>query len=242
MSAALMTAPIAEPSPRFRARATGLFWLLTMITGTVAMAVSTKLIAGGDAATTAANIVGNESLYRFGMAANLVATICYLAATLFVYDLLKPVNRNLSLGAAFFSLAGCALSGLGFVFYLAPLIVFENVNGFSVEQMQTLSRVFLRLNEQAANVAFVFFGLHCALVGRLIYRSRFLPRFVGVLMLCAGLGWMTGAFANVLAPQFARSLFPWIMLPGVVGEGSLTLWLLIAGVNVARWNEQAAAQ
>lgn len=81
-----------------------------------------------------------------------------------------------------------------------------------------------------------FFGFYCLLIGYLILKSTFLPRRLGALMLFAGLGWLT-----FLSPALAKDLSPYNFLPGVIGEGLLTLWLLIAGVNEARWKEQASA-
>ncbi len=81
----------------------------------------------------------------------------------------------------------------------------------------------------------VFFGFQCLLVGYLIFRSTFLPRIFGALMGLAGLGWLT-----FLWPPLANSLSPWNLAPGMLGEGSLIVWLLVKGVNVQRWKEQAS--
>lgn len=93
--------------------------------------------------------------------------------------------------------------------------------------------MFLRLYTQTYDVGLVFFGFYCFLIGCLVLRSTFLPRTPGVLMVIAGLGWLT-----FFVPPFAQGLQPWILLPGVIGEGILTLWLLVFGVNAKRWNEQ----
>ncbi|MEO8136416.1 MAG: DUF4386 domain-containing protein [Betaproteobacteria bacterium] len=238
-----MPESLAGSSPRFTARMAGFFWLMTAVTGSLAL-VGDRSIVAGDAAATAANIVAHESSFRLGLAANIVATVCYLAATVLVYHLLKPVNRNVSLLAAFFSLAGCAVSGLNFVFYLAPLAVLggaQYLSAFTIEQLQALALTFLRLRAQAFYVSHVFFGLHCLLVGALILRSTFLPRFVGALMTFGGLGWLTMSFANLLSPPLGRSLDPYILAPGAIGEITLSLWLLLMGVNVQRWKERAGA-
>jgi hypothetical protein len=92
--------------------------------------------------------------------------------------------------------------------------------------------MFLKVRFEANNLGLVFFGLHCLGVGYLVVRSTFLPRIIGALMLLAGFGWLT-----FLLPPLAQSLAPFNMLPGAVGELSLTLWLLIKGVNVPRWHE-----
>src|SRR5262245_26884047 len=123
MSTAYMTEPIAEPSPRFTARMGGFFWLLTFLTGMTALIVGGRFVVPGDPAATAAGILAHEPQFRLGMVANLVAAACYLAATLFVYELLKPVDRSLSLLAAFFSLMGCAVGAVSGFLQLAPLVV-----------------------------------------------------------------------------------------------------------------------
>ena len=82
----------------------------------------------------------------------------------------------------------------------------------------------------------VFFGFYCLLIGYLICRSTFLPRILGALMAFASLGWLT-----FLSPPLAKSLYPYNLAPGIIGEGSLTLWLLVVGVNVPRWQERADA-
>src|SRR6266576_2655044 len=123
MSSAVMMERIAEPSPLFKARTAGFFWLMTFLTGGFAMFVGGSFAVSGEATATAANILANEPSFRLGIAADLIATACYLAATLLVYDLLKPVNRNLSLLAAFFSIVGCAIGPFSMLFQLASLVV-----------------------------------------------------------------------------------------------------------------------
>ena len=175
---------IAEASPRLKARIAGVFYLLTFVTGAFAMvSVSGRLVA------------------------NLIATACYIAVTLLFYDIFKPVNRNVSLLAAFFGLVGCAFGALS-SFHLAPF----DIN------------------------ALVFFGFYCLLIGYLIFRSTFLPRILGVLMAVGGLGWLT-----FLSSPLTNYLSPYNMAPGILGEGALTLWLLVMGVNAQRWKEQASA-
>ena len=177
---------MAQASPRFMARVAGVFYLLTFLTGGVALFVRGRL----------------------GFAAGLIAGACYIVVTLLFYYLFKPVNRSLSLLASFVSLLGCAIG---------PLSLF--VHAFS--HISPL----------------VFFGFYCLLIGYLIFRSTFLPRILGVLMAIAGLGWLT-----FLRPQLANYLSPYIFVPGLLGEGSLTLWLLVVGVDVQRWKEQASVR
>jgi len=94
----------------------------------------------------------------------------------------------------------------------------------------------LRWNPQGVDIAIVFLGLFCILIGYLIFRSAFLPRILGALMAIAGLGWLT-----YLSPQLANYLSPYNLAAGLLGQASLCLWFLIFGVNSQRWKQQAGA-
>lgn len=225
-------------SPLLKARMGGFCWLMCFLTGIFPLIVSGRLVVPLDAAATAANLLAHEAFFRSGTAALLMSTAFYVGATLFVYELLKPVNRTISLLAAFFSLVGCAIGAVSCLFDFVPFVLLKGapyLSAYTTEQLQALSYAFLVVRAEANNIGLVFFGLHCLGVGYLILRSIFLPRLVGALMVAAGLGWLTFLF-----PTFANSLAPYNMLPGAIGELSLTLWLLVKGVNVQRWNEQAS--
>jgi hypothetical protein len=239
MNTPVMTERIAEASPRPRARITGVVYLLYFLTAVCGEFFMRGLVVSGDAAATATNILAHESLFRLGFATGLISTACYVALTALFYDLFKPVNRSLSLLAAFFSLVGCAILAFGSVFQLAPLVVLgggQYLSVFKVEQLRALALMFLELNAQAGNICVVFFGVYCLLIGYLIFRSTFLPRILGLPMALAGLGWLT-----FLSPPFANHLSPYNLVLGFLAELALMLWLLVMGVNVQRWKEQASA-
>ena len=236
-----MTPSIAEPSPRFQARMAGLIALITT-TSAFAIFVRSRLVVFGDAAATAHNIQAHELLFRLGLAGDVIALL-YIAYTLLLYNLLKPVNRSLSLLAAFFSLVGCAMGAVNCLLQIAPLVVVENapsLSAFTVEQLQGLALLLLKLHAQGYTIGMVLFGCYNLLVGYLIFRSTFLPRTLGVLLAISGLCYLINCFAIFLAPDFAAHLLPYIMLPGG-SELLLALWFLMVGVNVQRWYEQAGA-
>jgi Domain of unknown function (DUF4386) len=233
MSAAVMM----EASPHPRARITGVVYLLYFLTAVLGTFFTRGIVVSGDAAATANNILAHQALFRLGSAIGLIWTALYIAVTALFYDLFKPVNRSLSLLAAFFSLVGCAILAIADLFHLAPLVVLGGAqysSVFTVEQLRALAFMFLELDGQAVNICFVFFGFYCLLIGYLIFRSTFLPRILGVLMAIAGLGWLT-----FLAPPLANYLSRCILVLGFLAELSLCLWLLVMGVNVQRWKEQA---
>ena len=179
---------IAEASPRPRSRITGVVYLLYFLT-----AVSAEVFVGR----------GRHVVYD---AVNLIAYAFYITVTLLFYYMFKPVNRSLSLLAAFSSLAGCANDVLSLL-NLAPY----------------------RIN------SLVFFGPYCVLIGYLIFMSTFLPRILGVLMAFAGLGWL------IFLLPLANHLSTYLKALGFLAELSLCLWLVVKGVDVQRWKEQASA-
>jgi hypothetical protein len=236
-----MTKRITEASPRFTARVAGVFYLLTILTRMfVEIFVRNRMVVSDDAAATATNIMAHEPLFRLGFAADIIAFASYIALTALLYELFKPANRSVSLVAAFFSLAASVVQAISSLFHLAPLVLLGGapyLRVFTVEQLQALALVFLRLRAAAYhNIGLVFFGVYCLLVGILILRSTFLPRILGVLMGLAGL-----SYVLFLSPPLARSLQPYILAFPGVGQIALTLWLLVMGVNVPRWKEQASA-
>jgi hypothetical protein len=236
---------IAARSPRFKARIAGVLYLIIIVAAAFAeVFVRGSLIENGNAAATAANILAHELLYRLGGAADLITFACDAAVALILYELLKPVSGSLSLLAAFFRLMHVAIVGVNTLNHFAALVLLRgahSLTAFQTDQWQALALVSLRLHAQGYNIALVFFGIHCLLIGYLISRSAFLPRILGALMAIAGLCYLTNSFANFLSPAFAARLYPYILMPAGVAELSLCLWLLVMGVNVPRWNEQARA-
>jgi hypothetical protein len=231
---------IAETSPRLKARIAGVLYLLTILTGIFAQGfVSERLVVYSDAAATAANIMAHKSLFQWGFTVYMIEMACDVATTALFYHLLKPVNRSVSLVAAFLSLVGCAIKTFGRVFYIAPVFVLGGAHYLSVfkpEQLQALALLFLRVNEQAAGMALAFFGFSAILKGYLIARSTFLPRILGVASMVAGVGWLT-----FLSPTLGNQLFLYIAAFGILVALAQIVWLLVFGLNEQAWNKQAAA-
>jgi hypothetical protein len=232
---------VAESSPRFKARMAGVCEALEGLTSAFGQVfVLGRLIVPGNAAVTAANILGQERLFWLGFTSSLLGVAFHIAWTFLFYELFKPVSRGLSLLAAFVGLVVCGIQALTGVLYLAPMLVLQggtSMSGFTTEQLQSLAYVFLKLNGQAFNTDLVFFGFWCVLTGYLIFRSTFLPRSLGVLLTISGLGWVT-----YLSPPLAQHLFfPFIAAASALGEIPLELWLIVMGVNAQRWKEQANA-
>jgi hypothetical protein len=214
-------------------------YLLYFLTAIPGQLLIRGIIVSGDAAATATNILAHERLFQLSMAVGLIATALYIAVTAFFYGLLRPVNKTVCLLAAFFSLVGCAIQAFGNVFQAAPFVILEGqpyLRVFKLDQLQAMALMFIKLNDQAANIYLVFLGLFNLLIGGLIFKSTFLPRILGVLMALSGLGWLL-----ILSPSLANYLLAYIEVLGVIAEAFLMLWLLVKGVDVQRWKEQAIA-
>ena len=240
-----MTDRTIESSPQLYARIGGALYLLIIVIGLFEEAfVRDKLIVSGDAAATANNIMASESLWRFHIAAELFLLMCAIALLTILFVLLKPVSRELTLLALFFNLVSISLeaaTAMYLVVALFPLGTAAYLKAFSPEQLYAMATLSLKSHGYGFGVSLLFFGCFCVIIGRVIYRSGFLPKAIGALMQIAGLCYLTDSFALVLSPAFANRLFPAILLPAFVGEASFCFWLLLKGVDVQRWKEQASA-
>src|SRR5438309_4255150 len=194
----------SELSPQFKARAAGGLWLLCIISGMAGFVVGAPLIVANDATATAANILAKESLFRLGFVADLISGLSYVGVTAFIYYLLRPVSRSLSLLGALFGLAGVAIGGASWVIHLTPLLLLHGdqyLTVFTTSQLQALSLAALKLQMQVFPIGMVFFGIQCMSIGYLVARSTFLPRVLGLLLTIGGTCYVLASFAYFLTPS-----------------------------------------
>src|SRR3989441_9313742 len=228
-----MTDLIATASARQLARTAGGLYLANIVLGFFAIGfVPATIFVAGDASATAHNIQANEGLYRLGIVAHVVILATNVPLAVIFYDLFKVVNRRLSLLVVFFTLVGTAVEGANLLNQFAPLMLLgggHSLSVFTPEQLQALA--YMPLDPQAVSydIQQVFYAYYLLAAGYLVFRSTFLPRTVGVLLAIGGLCYLTYSFAYFLAPGFAASLFPYIQVPSLIGEGSLTLSLIVIG-------------
>ena len=225
-----------EASIRFKARVAGFFYFLLFPFGALSLLARRGLVIKGDAAATAAGLLSHETSFRLGVAGDLLAVLSYAVVTALFYELFKPVNKSVALIAAFLSLVGCSIQAFACAFQLAPFVALGGEPYLSVikaDQLQALAYMSLKMYGPAYKIGLVFFGLYNLLNGCLILRSTFLPRFLGVFMVIAGL-----PFLVFLLP-LGKNLSPFAVAPAALGEGLLLVWLLVKGVNAQKWTEQA---
>jgi hypothetical protein len=239
-----MTNRSIESSPQPYARLGGLLYLILIVLGFFGQFVLGRVIVSGNAAATAANLTSMESLWRFGIGAEVVALICVVGLATIYFLLLRPVSRELNLLATFVRLIGIAVEAvvtLNLLAALLPLGKAESLKAFTQEQLYALTNLAIKSHSQGYALALLFFGACFLVHGHLIYKSGFLPKVLGILIQIAGTCYLTNSFAVFLAPALEDRIFPIILLPAFVGEASLCLWLLLKGVNVQRWKEQVSA-
>lgn len=206
------------------------------------MFVRGELIVWGDPTATAQRILASESLWRFGAAANLFYLLCAVVVTLILYVLLRPVSRDVALLAVLFNLVSIAVEASGrvhLVSALAALRSAESLAAFTPAQVHALAYLSLQAHGRSFAIALLFFGCVCIALGWLISRSGFLPRLLGVLMVVAGLGYLTDGFALILSPALHAAIYPASLVPAFVAESALCLWLLVKGVDVPKWEARA---
>ncbi len=229
-----------EISPRSKARFAGFMYLLVILGGAFAEAyVRQRLMMPGDAAATAANILANEQLWRWGFVADLIPLLCNLVVVVIFYDLFKVVDKSVALLLVFFSLVANAVQGSVLLFHMAALMLAKGGHSLAAvphDQLQALAYLTLRLQSSGYDIALSFFGCVGLCVGYLILNSTFLPRILGVLMAIAGVCYFTNAMLGFVAPSLSSMM---LLAPCLLGEGALTMWLLLVGVNSVRWRTQA---
>jgi Domain of unknown function (DUF4386) len=231
--------PVVEGLPRPTARTIGVVYLLYFLTSVFGALLMKGVVVPTDAVATAQNLLAHESLYRSGWEVGLVANAFYIAVTALFYGLLAPVNRSVAVMMAFFSLVGCTVQIFGGMLQLAPLTILGDnqlAGAFTVAQTRAAALMSFKLYPLVFDISLVLFALFDFLLGYLIYKSTFLPRFIGVWFMIGG---VVGLM--FLWPPLATELRFVIIPVGGVAEIVLMLWLIVKGVDVARWREKAGA-
>jgi len=233
---------MSQTSPRTVGRIIALLLLFLILCGVFAQGfVANRLIVPGDVAATAGNILAHPGLFRLSFTVFLFEMVANVANTALFYVLLRPVNRTIALTATFIDLAGGVMKTFARVFYILPLWVLPTaggastiLQGFSPQQLQSIAFILLQINNRGAATASAFFGFSITLRGYLILRSTFMPRWLGVISLISGLGWLT-----FLYPPLASLAFMPVVLFTLVVSAVMIVWLLFVGVSDEKWNECA---
>jgi hypothetical protein len=215
-------------------RFAGLLYVLASIVGFFAMGyVPDKLIVHGNAAATVNNIAASETLFRFGIAGELIGQAAFIFVALALYDLLKGVNRRHALLMVILIVVSIPIAFLNELNSFAALVLVRGADFLSIfdkPQRDALVMLFLNLHGRGFVVAEIFWGLWLLPLALLVYKSRFLPRFLGVWLALAGFAWVILSLAGILLPQYQDKVDTYCH-PAFFGEIAFMLWLLIGGAK-----------
>jgi len=234
-----MTNRAAETSPLVYARGAGVLYLLLIVFGAFSfLFVFSSLVVPGDAAATANNIMASESLFRSGIVSWLIGQTVFILLVLVLYKLLKVVNKNAALLMVIFALVSVPIAFINELNQFAALLLLSGADYltvFETDQLHSLVLFFLDLREGGFAIAGIFWGLWLLPFGYLVYKSGFLPRIIGILLIIGCFGYLIDFFTFFLFPNFD------VVVSNFTGVGEIliALWLLIRGVNVEEWEKRA---
>jgi hypothetical protein len=233
---------VRNTTPRVQARIAGALYVICIVSGCCAeFFVRGRLVVLHDPAATADHILASQSLYRVGFLADFVALAAGTAVSVLFYQLFRVVSRGLALLALVFAVVSNTVSFVALVLSYAPLVFLggtDYLHAFEPRQLQTLAWWSITFFESGYALNLALFSFDCLITGYLIFKSTFLPRALGVLLALAGLCYLTNSFLYFMPPTVADSVLPYILLPCILAEGSLALWLLVIGVDTSKWVER----
>lgn len=227
-----------EINPDKTARVAAFVFLIIFCLGVSAeLFIRRDIIVPGDAARTVNNIMASESLFRLSLVSELIRQIFIMLLSLVLYKLLKPVNKNIASLMVIFALVSVSISMLNELNHFAALLLSSGADylkAFGANQLQALVMFFLDLRKYGTFISQIF-SFWVLLLGYLVFKSGFLPRILGILLMLGGLCYTVHAVLFFLFPNFDATIFG---LFAFIGELLFYLWLLIKGVNVEQWKKR----
>jgi hypothetical protein len=215
------------------ARMAGFLYFIYIVATMIAQVSRTKLIVFGDAIATAKNILASEWQFRIGFMSDVLAGVLFLLAAWALYVLLKPVNKNIALLFLLLNLGGVAVQCINMLnLYSAVLLLSgaDYLKVFQTDQLQALAMLFLNLHKNGFMIAQLFYGAWVFPLGYLVFKSGFLPKILGIVLMIECFGWLMYPFQFFLFPSYGVISYLSFAV-GFIGEFSLTLWLLIMGAK-----------
>ena len=234
-----MTNSTTATSPLALARLAGILYLVMVPFGFFGvMWVPSIIFVPGDTAATANNIMASESLFRLGIVSALIVQVLHIFVVLVLYKLLKPVNKNLALLMVIIALVGVPIAMLSELNQYAALVLLSGADyfaAFTTEQLNAQVTLFLNMREAGLVIAWIFWGLWLFPMGYLVFKSGYIPRILGILLMIGCVGYLIDFLTTVLFPNFD------VLISGVtsIGELLLPLWLVIKGIDIKEWDKRA---
>jgi hypothetical protein len=219
-----------------------LYLVITVLAPFSMLYVPGKLVVPGNESSIVTNILSLKSLFQAGMACDALIFLLEIVITALLYTLLKPVNNTFSLMAAFARLAMTIIQGINMANYLFILLLIGGTGTtltFSGELINGMVMFFMNAHTQVAVIWGLFFGLHLAILGYLVYRSKYIPKFVGGVLLATSASYLIQGFATLLFPEY-NAIIKQISIVSMI-EIIFPVWLLIKGINKVEWEKYLPA-
>ena len=221
-------------STKRTARIAGVLYVLLALTGVFSLIyVPTTLVVFGDATATAENIRSSELLFRSGILSGLVSNVIFVFLVLALYRLLKETSHKQAMLMVTLVVISVATGFANTINQLGALIALSGADFLSVfekPELDAIAYLFIRLNSWGIQIIQIFWGLWLFPFGLLVYRSGFIPKILGVLLMIAGFGYLLGSFMFQILPQYDDALSTFIMVLEM-GELPIIFWLLIVGAK-----------
>ena len=222
---------------RGQARIAGVLYLVVILLGAFAeIGVRQGLVVSGDAVATAAAIRAHEAFFRLGFAAEMMTNVLAIPVTLIMYRLLAPTGRFMALLGIAFDLTQNTVNAVNAWTQFAPMTLLggsPELAAIPPHELAALARLALRWHDVGFGIGLTFFGFALLIEGALIFRSGYFPRWLGALYALAGACYLINSYSTFMAPNLP--IFPYILFPCLIGEGAVRLWLIVVGVDAARW-------
>ena len=228
---------IKSASNKKIARTAGVLYLAVVLTGIFSlMYVPKSLIVWDNATATFNNIVSNQTLFRIGIVSGLICYTFFLFLPLVLYKLLKPVNDNYAKLMVILAIISVPIYFINVQnqFTILSIVSSSNyLNGYSTEQIKSMVMLYLDQYENGMRIVHIFSGLWLFPFGYLVFKSGFLPKFLGILLMLGCFGYLINFFGNTLVSNYSEiGIASYLQLPASLSEIGICLWLLIVGVNV----------
>jgi hypothetical protein len=225
-------------SPQTIARTAAFVFLLIFLLGmSTELFIRPGMIVAGDAASTVRNIAAFEPLFRLSLVSDLVRQVLLIALPIILYRLLKPVSKDIASLMVIFALVGVSISMINELNHCAVLLLSSNggyLTAFNADQLNTLVMFFLELRKYGPYIPQLL-SVWVLLLGCLVFKSGFLPRILGILLMLGGICYTASAVLFFLFPNLDTMI---LGLFAFIGESVFYLWLLVKGINVEKWEER----
>lgn len=219
-------------------RKAGMFYLLVAVFAGYSQVIRTNIIVHGDTVATVSHVLTSETLFRTSIVSDLMGQIFHVLLALVLYQLFKTVNQNQARLMFVLALVPVPIACLNMANQFAPLLLLNGSiyhNIFEPAQLQSQILFFLDLHKHGILIAQLFWGLWLLPLGYLVFKSEFIPKLFGILLMIACFCYLAGSLITFLFPNY-ETMFQWIYAEPAIAEILFAFWLLIKGVKFSKLN------